>query len=608
MVSLVEDHRIHFVAQSGSQVLSSLLGTSWPIDSASPTGECARTGQIVHIPDWDAIPVDRYPGSPIRRLTDEKSTLHIPMVRDGSAVGVLAFTGGPRGGFADTEIGLLQNFANQAAIAVKNARLLREIEQRNTELGESLELQTATSQVLALISANPGDLATVLDGILARARELVGAQFGGVYLRRSDVMRCEAVLARDHPVGHELPFDYFSAVFADRSLTVENDYAPSTVSSTEWTAESAVLGIPRRIRAALRQDGELIGFITLYKSGEPFGDRDALVLETFAAQATIAISNAKLFNDLDAALERQTAMTDVLDVVSTARTDLQPVYDTVVRHAERLCAGTGAAIHLVEGDTVRNVAISPQFAHLAGRVVPIDESTATGTIVLTGAIVHIRDTLGLAGDEQTNSSSCLNLWRSTLGLPMRRNGAVIGTIAVFREAPGGYTDTEIDLLQTFANQAAIAVDNARLLREIEQRNSDLGESLELQTATSDVLRLISAHPGELRTVLDGIVTTAARLCDADFGGIVVQLDDVMRIAGVYGARVGLTHGQAFAPLRVTLEARDRRQTVLVDDMATREESWAVSELGIGSFASTPMLSDGAWLGNINLARLGVRQF
>ena len=217
-------------------------------------------------------------------------------------------------------------------------------------------------QTCALPISNPGDLKTVLDSILARARTLVGAEYGSVVLRRGDVMRVEAVLAgsqilgHEQPfdtvqiLGHEQPFDTVSERFNDDLCVIDNDFDPSTSSNAHWAAEARERGVTRLIRIALRQDGALIGTIPLHKSGAPFDDRDAKILKTFAEQASIAVSNAKLFNDLDAALERQAAMIDVLDAVSTARTDLQPVYDAVLRHADRLCGEQGAVIDVRVGE------------------------------------------------------------------------------------------------------------------------------------------------------------------------------------------------------------------------------------------------------------------
>ncbi len=282
--------------------------------------------------------------------------------------------------------------------------------------------------------------------------------------------------------------------------------------------------------------GELIGTISLFKSGEPFDERDGQILKTFADQAAIAISNAKLFNDLDEALDQQRAMNDVLDAVSTARLDLEPVFATVARHANRLCGGTGAVVGVREGDELRVIATEwggdevdrdeDRRARAVGRRIRLGASTPTAQAARTGRVVHIPDWGDIDPERYPDILATRIAGRRALTIPMVRHGESVGVVSFARA--GRYTEAEIALLQTFANQAAIAVDNARLLREIEQRNNDLAESLELQTATSDILALISANPGDLRTVLDGILARARDLVGAEFGTVFLRRGDIVR--------------------------------------------------------------------------------
>ena len=327
----------------------------------------------------------------------------------------------------------------------------------------------------------------------------------------------------------------------------------------------------------------------------------------------------RLFNDLDAALERQTAMTDVLDAVSTSRLDLSPVFDAVVHHADRLCSGTGATIMIRDGGELRTVAQSGRahteddIERLLALRLPIDADSAAGDAALTAEIVHIKD-VDAEGDRYPNLRMRDTGGRSGLAVPIVRNGEVSGVLAFARQEVGGYSDAEISLLSAFADQAAIAIDNARLLQEIEERNADLSESLELQTATSDVLRLISAHPGDLQTVLEGIMRKAAALCDAD-GGLAVLVDgDELTVAASADEHTSGVVGNSY-PLTARTAIMDRRAPMTNE----RRCSWTTTrrshphrrarQLPDGrSWAAVALMRDNEWLGTIHLRRGQVRPF
>ncbi len=327
----------------------------------------------------------------------------------------------------------------------------------------------------------------------------------------------------------------------------------------------------------LFNEGQWIGNINLGRfEVRPFDQKQASILQAFADQAAIAVANAKLFNDLDAALERQTAMTDVLDAVSTSRLDLQPVFDTVVHHANRLCSGTGATIMVRDGDELQAVAQSGRahteeaLERLLALRLRIDADSTAGHAALTAEIQHVTD-VDTDGARYRNLPMRNTGAKSGLVVPIVRNGDVLGVLAFARQEVGGYSDAEISLLSAFADQAAIAIDNARLLQEIEERNADLSESLELQTATSDVLRLISAHPGDLQTVLEGIMRKAAALCDAD-GGLAVLVDgDELRIAASADE-----HTQRRGRAQLSADLGRRQSWTGAPETKQRRSSWTTS--------------------------------
>ena len=489
-----------------------------PIDDSTMLGASARRREIIHIRNWDDEPADRYANAPSRRA-GAKSALSIPMIRDDVAVGVVAFSRLTSGGYTDVEVSLLKTFVDQAAVAVDNARLLVEIEQRNAELGESLELQTATSEILALISANPGDLRKVFDGIVAQAARLCDADGAGIRCLEGEELVLQAT-SYEHLQGNVGRVRWPSPPEQDWSTTV-------------WFVDDMTAvrpGVPAEIRSCLEAplivDGEPYGLLNLNRREvRPFEPRHGRIAQVFAEQAAIAIGNARLFNDLDAALERQTAMTELLDAVSTARTDLTPVFDVLAHHADRLCGGTGAVVAMRRGDEFVAVATAgtrPGTLSDIG-VMPIDDSTVLGASARGCEIIHIRNWDDVPADRYPNAPSRRAGAKGSLNIPMIRDGVAVGIVGFTRVTSGGYTDAEVSLLKTFVDQAAIAVDNARLLVEIEQRNSELGESLERQTAMTEVLDAVSTSRLDLQPVYDAVVGHADRL-GGGAGALIVVRD------------------------------------------------------------------------------------
>ena len=522
--------------------------------------------------------------------------------------------------FTDADVEILQHFAAQAANALVSAQQRNDAEQRNLEMAEALELQTATSEVLRLISTHPGDLPTVLQGILRKAAQLCGGEAGSITMSEGDEIRYVASYgpAMEPYIGTTvrtgiLPTEAF-AVSPDGVRHID-DFVTIAAGSAYFEELAATARV--RSYAVAQLTG---GALHMYRHEvRPFGAAELSRLASFAAQASLAIGNARLFNDLDAALERQTAMSDVLEAVSSARVDLQPVFDRIVGHAQRLCRDTFAVVTVRDRDDVALVAAAgtgtgseaAETLEFFGRHRDVDSRSTTGAVYATGEAVHIRDWQEVPSDVYPGSRARESGARSLLSLPMRRHGDVVGTIVFVRLLPGGYSDDEVSLLQAFTDQAAIAVDNAHLLAEIEQRNTELAESLELQTATSEVLRLISANPGELSTVLDGILAKAADLCGADVGTVMVRHGDLVRADAVLGMFDEL-RGRTIQPAHVTLEARSRRSPVLIDDAQLVGDEPVLTPLarmfGIRSFASVPLFHDEEWIGNINLARLEARPF
>ena len=567
-----------------------------PIDDSTMFGASAGHREIVHIRNWDDEPADRYPDAPSRRA-GAKCALTIPMVRDDVALGVVAFSRDVPGGYSDAEVSLLKTFVEQATVAVDNARLLVEIEQRNSELAESLELQTATGAILELISANPGDLRKVFEGIVAQAARLCDADSAGINRVEGDDLVLMATSYEHHQarVGRRLP------------IPPEPDWL-TTLHFIDDLA--AVLNVPAEIHSCLSVplivDNMPYGTLALTRSEvRPFEPRHGRIAQVFAEQAAIAIGNAKLFNDLDESLARQRAMTDVLDAVSTARFDLQPVFDRIAEHASRLCDSSSSVVALRHGDKVQLA--SAKFSGLPTRELSeLDDTSVNGATILSGKAITVDDWDNRPADQFPTSPVPRTTGIEVASLPMLRDGVAVGSIGVTRPMRGGYTGAEVSLLQTFANQAAIAVENARLLSEIEQRNAELAESLELQTATSEILALISAHPGDLTAVLDGLIERAVRLCDAD-AGVVLRLDgDVTTFLAnpAHPESVGSSR-----PIGAERKARlSAGETFCVDDLrATPMPGPEVPE-DVRSYLAVGLRIDGRLYGMLGVNRHEVRPF
>ncbi|MGH7787774.1 MAG: GAF domain-containing protein, partial [Candidatus Binatia bacterium] len=510
-----------------------------PIDDSTMFGSSARRREIVHIRNWDDEPADRYPNAPSRRA-GAKSALAIPMIRDGVAVGVVAFSRFTSGGYTDAEVSLLKTFVDQAAVAVDNARLLIEIEQRNAELGESLELQTATSEILALISANPGDLRKVFDGIVTQAARLCDADGASIHRVEDDELVLQAT-------SYEHLQDSIGRHRSPRGREHER-------TALRFVDDMAAVRprVPAEIRSCLLAPlivaGEPYGVLMLTRREvRPFEPQHGRIVQVFVEQAAIAIGNAKLFNDLDAALERQTAMTELLDAVSTARTDLTPVFDVLARQADRLCSGTGATVAMRRGDELVAVATAgtgPSGLSDIG-VMPIDDSTMGGACARRREIIHIRNWDDVPADRYPNAPSRRTGAKSSLSIPMIRNDVAVGIVGFTRMTVGGYTDAEVSLLKTFVDQAAVAVNNAQLLLEIEQRNAELGESLERQKAMTEVLDAVSTSRLDLQPVYDAVVRHADRL-GGGAGALIVVRDGDALVAVAQAGPATSAAGDRFA--------------------------------------------------------------
>jgi GAF domain-containing protein/nitrogen-specific signal transduction histidine kinase len=513
----------------------------------------------------------------------------------------------------------------------ENAALKRELAQAMEELRESLERQTATSEVLQAINASPGDLTPVFEAMLDKALALCDAVNGIFWTFHGDQMRIEAVRGNVAAAPHFFAVGRFYPIGATNAqarlirgerfvhiLDVAEDYAYRA--GDEVRRATVEIGCRTLLALPLRKEGLCIGaFIVDRTEVKPFTERQIALLENFAAQAIIAMENARLLGelrqrtgDLEESLKYQTATSDVLKVISRSTFDLQPILDTLVETAARLCQSDTGLIAGRDGDVYRGLATfaySPEYAAFWRdlRLKPT-RATITGRVAIERRVIHIVDTAA-DPDYVFPESIKLGKNRTLLGVPLLRKGEPIGVVSFGRERVEPFTERQIELVRTFADQAVIAIENARLIAETR-------EALEQQTATADVLKLISRATFDLQPVLDTLVETAARLCNADAGSIWRQDGDGFRAIGVYGFQedaARLVRASRLSPGRGTVTARtvlEGRPIHILDVRQDPEYTWSeiVERAGLRAMLGVPMIREGTTIGAFSLHRMEARPF
>jgi GAF domain-containing protein len=516
----------------------------------SHIGRAVREREVVNLADV-AGTGDAPRGSHrhLARLAGYRGFMAIPMLQKGEPVGCIALGREAAATFPDEQVALVKTFADQAVIAIENARLFTELQDKNGALTEAhgqvteaLEQQTATSEILRVISRSQRDVQPVFDAIAENALRLCNGLACTVFRFDGELIHLAAAHggAGMDVVRRTFPMPPSRGGAAARAiLTGDVVVIPDVLEDREYDiVETArARGYRSMLAVPMLRNGQPIGAINVGRADPGgFPAKQVELIKTFAEQGVIALENVRLFTELQTsnrelttALDTQTATSDILRVISGSRTDVQPVFDAIVASAVRLLGAHSGALTRIAGDRIELVALTATVeggdaAMRAAFPQPLDSGNPHAEAIRSRAPLTIADAqtdLGLS--EVLRSVARARGYRSIATVPLLRHDEAIGALGVSRREAGGFTDDQIALLQTFADQAVIAIENARLLSELQARTAELTQSVDQLTALGEVGEAVSSSL-DLQTVLITIVARATQLAGVD-AGVIYEYDE-----------------------------------------------------------------------------------
>jgi two-component system, NtrC family, sensor kinase len=606
-----------------------------PILPSSNTGlgRLARTKQVAHIPDLkaDSAYAER---ESLRVVTVEqagaRSFLAVPMLKENILVGAIVIYRREVRPFTDRQIELVKNFAAQAVIAIENARLLNELRQRTGDLTESLQQQTATADVLSVISRSPSDVAPVFDVIGERAEKLCSAEISVVSVLDGDRIRVASIrgISRDNVellrAHFPMPLDRNTVtartIKSGAVVHIGDVLADTTYDNkvlAEQTGYRSCLGVP------MHHEGQIVGAIFVART-EPglFSDNQIRLLEIFADQAVIAIQNVRMFEevqartrDLSEALTYQTASSNILGVIASSPTDIGPALQAIVESACKLCGSYDATVVLKLGSELHFKAHHGPIP-TGQRPRPISREWVTGRAVVDREPVQMPDFHSPEAAEFPDGQlqSREQGHRCTLAVPLLREGEAIGALALRRLEPVAFNERQISVLQSFADQAVIAIENVRLFDEVQAKTDDLSEALRYQTGSARILNVIASSPTDVQPVLKAIVESACELCDAYDAVVILKDGEELQLRAHHGPIP--MNRQRWANDRTSVSGRaiaDRWPVHIHDVLAHEGVEFEVARGmslvdGCRTLLSAPLLREGDPIGALVLRRSEVHPF
>ncbi|MFO1303894.1 MAG: GAF domain-containing protein [Burkholderiales bacterium] len=565
--------------------------------------------KVMHIPDWSTGEVPEVERS-LPHLAWIRSSLMLPMMRDGTCIGVLVLARAQPLAFRVEEIDQARSFVDQAVIAIQNTRLFNETK-------EALERQTATAEILKVISSSVTDTKPVFEAIVQSCRALFSDSVVALRLLRNGMLEVEANFGMD---TGPVPLDT-STVVGTCALEGREIHVPDMEAVADVFPRTRQMALKRGYRSAifapLMRNGAAVGTLGVFRRhAGAFGDKDVALLRTFADQALIAIENARLWNETQEALARQTATAEILRVISHSTTDAQPVFDAIVRTGITLLTCDFVVLLRTDERTFSPAAgLTSQgpLPDMGPTAIPVDPAANfPSRAIVNRNVVHIPDwsAVDLPAHEQKIRE--LLKAESAMYVPLVKDGRCVGVVAYARSRPVPFSDSEIALAQSFADQAVIAIENARLWNET-------NEALEQQTATAEVLQVISSSVADATPVFEKILDSCERLFTTDQLGVFLVTPDGKHVT------IGQWRGNLFEdapsgsqfllPIEdsFTGQAIRERRTLQIADVkaianAAVSARLAVANVGNYSAVYSPMIWEGRGIGSLCIFRQPPRPF